>query len=146
MKNYEEIASDYLDRCANQKRLNPKTLRAYSTDLKQLGAYIAPAELSEITPHLLENYISSLHDRYRPRTVKRKIASMKAFFRYLEYHEIIPSNPWARVQFKFREPSTLPRIIPLENIQRILTIVYRQISDGKTELVCTIAYQPNTKV
>ena len=37
MKNYDEIVREYLEQCANQKRLNPKTIRAYMTDLKQLG-------------------------------------------------------------------------------------------------------------
>lgn len=132
MRNYDEIVGEYLEQCASQKRLNPKTIRAYTTDLKQLGTYIVPTKLYEITPQLLEDYIRSLHDKYKPRTVKRKIASMKALFRYLTYYEIIPSNPWIRVQFKFREPSTLPRIISLESIQIFLTSVYGQIKDGKT--------------
>ena len=72
MKNYVETVSVYLDQCTNQKRLNPKTIRAYTTDLKQLGAYITPLELSEVTPQSLEDYIRCLHNKYRPRTVKRK--------------------------------------------------------------------------
>lgn len=31
----------------------------------------------------------NLHQQYEPQTVKRKIASLKAFFRYLEYKEIL---------------------------------------------------------
>lgn len=65
--------------------------------------------------------------------MKRKIASVKAFFHYLEGHNIIATNPWAHVQSKFREPSTLPRIIPLETIEIILTMIYEQIEDGKTD-------------
>ena len=132
MEKYDKIISDYLDYCSNQKRLNPKTIRAYTTDLKQLSDSISHIELSDVTAEILETYIRSLHLRFKPRTVKRKIASIKAFFRYLEYHNIISYNPWSHIQSKFREPVTLPRIIPLDIVQKILISVYKQITDGKT--------------
>ena len=31
----------------------------------------------------LDKYITHLHKQYKPKTVKRKIASLKAFFHYL---------------------------------------------------------------
>lgn len=50
----------------------------------------------------------------------------------MEFHEIIPLNPWNKVQCKFREPSTLPRTISLDCVQIFLKTVYEQISSGKT--------------
>lgn len=47
--------------------------------------------ISLITPDILESYISTLHITYKPKTVKRKIASIKAFFHYLEYNEDVVS-------------------------------------------------------
>lgn len=132
MNNYDKALEQYLNLCSNQKRLNSNTIRAYATDLEQLGDFISLLELSKTSPKQLETYIEELHDKYKPRTAKRKIASAKAFFRYLEAQEIIPSNPWTHVQSKFREPSTLPRIIPLSNVQKLLVSVYGQIQNGKT--------------
>lgn len=132
MNNYEKNIGEYLEYCLSQKCLNPKTIRAYSTDLKQLANYILSIEPSDVTSEIMEAYIRSLHLRLKPRTVKRKIASIKAFFRYLEYHNIISYNPWSHIQSSFREPVTLPRIIPLDIVQKILISVYKQITDGKT--------------
>lgn len=132
MNNYNKIINDYLDYCLNQKRLNPQTIRAYSTDLKQFENNIASMEPSDVTAEILEMYVRSLHLKFKPRTVKRKIASIKAFFQYLDHHKIISSNPWTHIQSKFREPATLPRIIPLDVVQKILISVYKQITDGKT--------------
>lgn len=36
MDNYDKIVDKYLDFCSSQKRLNLKTIKAYSTDLKQV--------------------------------------------------------------------------------------------------------------
>lgn len=132
MGNDEKIVEKYLDYCSDQKRLNSKTVRAYAIDLKQFKSDMPAADLLGLKSEQIEGYIQRLHNKYKPRTVKRKIASIKAFFHYLEYHEFITINPWSRIHSKFREPSTLPRIIPLGNVQKILVCIYRQIYDGKT--------------
>ena len=67
----------------------------------------------ELTVPLLETYIAKLHQQYAPKTVKRKIASLKALFHHLEYKEIILHNPFAKLQLRFREPIILPKTIPL---------------------------------
>ncbi len=132
MNNYDKTLITYLEYCAQQKMLDEKTIRAYQIDLRQLKSHINSTDLSDISPELLEHHIRRLHNKYKPRTVKRKIASMKAFFSYLEFHSIIQSNPCSRILCRFREPTTLPRTIPLYTIQTILTFIYRQIHDGRT--------------
>ena len=132
MNSNNETLENYLDECTGQKRLNQKTIRAYRTDLKQFLSEVEPIAFSQISPSRLEGYIKKLHDKYKPRTVKRKIASTKAFFRYMEHHELIPSDPWSKVQCKFREPSTLPRTISLNCIQDFLKTIYSQMETGKT--------------
>lgn len=68
-----------------------------------------------ITPNTLETHIAQLHQQYKPKTVKRKIASLKAFFHYLEYKDIIEHNPFNKIQVRFREPVILPKTIPLKH-------------------------------
>lgn len=65
--------------------------------------------------------------------MKRKIASIKAFFHYLEYKEIIERNPFNRIQIKFREPVILPKTIPLQTVETFLSTIYRQLVSGKTD-------------
>ena len=133
MNNYDKILAKYLEFCSSQKRLNAKTIRAYSTDLRQFGNNTASEKITELSTDTIEDYVKNLHRQYKPKSVKRKIASVKAFFRYLESNNIINTNPWEHVQSKFREPSTLPRIIPLDTIEIMLTLIYEQIHNGKTE-------------
>ena len=132
MNDYYSILNNYLEFCSEQKMLNSKTIRAYKIDLMQLGKIISPHTPSEITPNVLDYYVQTLHSKYKPKTAKRKIASAKAFFRFMEFHNIISFNPWNKVLYKFREPITLPKIIPLDNIKKILSTIYSQITLGKT--------------
>lgn len=126
METLEKIMNDYLDFCRNQKRLDTKTLKAYRIDLKQFREYIAVNSLYQIDIQILESYISMLHQTYKPKTSKRKIASIKAFFHYLEFKDLIDINPMNKIQTKFREPITLPKIIPLHTIELFLSTMYMQ--------------------
>lgn len=132
MNELQTRIKDYLAYCQYQKRLDAKTLKAYRIDLAQFHAYVPSASISEMTPDLLEGFIRNLHQTYKPRTVKRKIASLKALFHYFEYRELIDKNPFSRLQIRFREPVLLPKTIPLHTMELLLSTIYRQASNART--------------
>lgn len=123
---------NYLRYCEFQKRLDYKTIKAYRIDLTQFANQIGVGELSLVTPSILENYIVSLHQSYKAKTVKRKIACVKAFFHYLEYRDVINNNPFNKIQVKFREPVILPKTIPLHTIELLLKTIYQQRQQANT--------------
>ncbi len=123
---------NYLEYCSTQKRLDEKTLKAYRIDLRQFSEQNPHTTIAEITPESLEKYIARLHTQYKPKTVKRKIASTKAFFHYLEYREIIDRNPFNKIIIRFREPVILPKTIPLHTVEIFLTTIYRQRKNART--------------
>lgn len=126
MNTFQKHIENYLDYCQNQKRLDTKTLKAYRIDLYQFESQIMTQEPTNITTEQLENYIITLHQKFKPKTVKRKIASLKSFFHYLEYKDFIDINPFNKIRVKFREPTTLPKTIPLKIIENILSTIYTQ--------------------
>lgn len=132
MSDLQTHTSNYLEYCQLQKILDSKTLKAYRTDLRQFSVQVANLDVLDITPCVLENYISELHQQYKPKTAKRKIASIKAFFHYLEYKDIINQNPFNKIQVKFREPVILPKTIPLNTVEILLSTIYKQYSDAKS--------------
>ena len=82
--------------------------------------------------HILQ-YISNLQETYRSRTVRRKIASVKAFCNYLEYEQIIVGSPFTRLRLKLNAPLILPRTIPLSAIEAVLAAAYRQKTSDQSE-------------
>ena len=132
MNELQTTLNDYLNFCKIQKRLDSKTLKAYRIDLNQFSEHVFADSISSISTAVLETYISSLHMAYKPKTVKRKIASLKAFFHYLEYRDLVVLNPFNKIQVKFREPATLPKTIPLYTVELFLSAMYTQCKDAKT--------------
>lgn len=125
--------NDYLDYCRTQKRLDEKTLKAYRIDLTQFCEQFPDMEIKNVTTAVLEKFIAELHQRYKPKTVKRKLASLKAVFHYWEYREILDKNPFNKMQIKFREPVILPKTIPLHTVEAFLSTMYRQYACAKTD-------------
>ena len=108
----------------DQKRLDEKTIKAYRIDLTQFCHRIGSCTPAQISSDMLEAYVASLHQTFQPKTVKRKIASVKAFFHYLEYRGIIEINPFRKLQLRFRDPLILPKTIPLPTMEHYLAEIY----------------------
>lgn len=126
MTTFETLIKEYLDFCQYQKRLDPKTLKAYRIDLRQFREQLSVSCVSQISIEMLEAFIGTLHRTFKPKTAKRKIASLKAFFHYLEYKDLIEANPFNKIHTRFREPITLPKVIPLHTIETFLATMYAQ--------------------
>ncbi len=118
----EEI-DKYLHYCKFQKELDDKTVRAYKTDLEQFIALVGENDLDK---EKLNSYLLYIHSRYKQKTVKRKIASVKALFNYLEEKEIVDKNPFRKVKTKFKEEVVLPKIIPRDIIEQLLDHLYKE--------------------
>lgn len=132
MNQLETTINNYLLYCKIQKRLDEKTLKAYKIDLRQFSSYSTKSNLIEININDIESFIAFLHSSFKPKTAKRKIASLKAFFHYLEYKDIITINPFNKMQIKFREPVTLPKVIPLPSLELLLKTIYMEHKSAKT--------------
>ena len=120
----DEKLQQYLKYCEFQKALDSKTLKAYRIDLRQ---YLESVGTEEAGKQKIEEYIAKLHQKYKQKTVKRKIASIKAFYNYLEEEEVIEGNPFRKIKVKFKENIILPRIIPRKEIEILLNSMYADI-------------------
>jgi len=130
MANLEQTIENYLAYCTLQKKLNAKSIKAYKIDLEQLRRHTLPENIPGKAE--LSAFIAHLHKNYLPRTVKRKIASFRAFFNYLEFEEIITENPMKKIKTKFQLPQMLPRTIPLSIIENVLSVAYQELNQAKT--------------
>lgn len=133
MNNLRNQLDNYIYFCKKQKCLDPKTIRAYNIDISQFANHLDCSTLDDIASTHIESYIAHLHSSYKPKSAKRKIASLKAFFRYCEFKEIINHNPFDKVEIRFREPITLPKTISMQNLEIFLSTIYNQYASATTQ-------------
>ena len=131
MFNLVDEKDEYLIACKSLKGLSDLTLKAYRIDLEQFCEYMNRRDCFD--KNELNSYLNMLHSRYKPKSAKRKIACVKAFYRYMEIEDIIDYNPFHKIIIKYKEPIKLPRTIPLNCIEDILTYAYIQHSLAVTK-------------
>lgn len=131
MDTIENLLKEYIEDCEYRKRLNLKTMRAYKTDLGQFFDYV---DVEYLNYKKIIDYIHYLNHNYsKYKTIKRKIASVKGFYSYLEYNELIDMNPFRRIRTKIQETSLLPKTIDAKIIQQIFEYLYQQINEAESE-------------
>lgn len=114
----------------SERNLSDRTLRAYESDLTQFRQHLSAPEVSSITESDLENYVTTLGaGTYRDTSIRRKVAAIKVFFRYLEEAGVLPESP-AR-QLRIRQPieSRVPNVLSVREVKALLAAPKRHISD-----------------
>jgi len=124
----QEAVSQFLFHCQYEKNLSPKTLKAYSIDLRQFTEYLA-GQLEVITLPAVDKvalraYIKSLFGPLKEKSVKRKVATLKALFHFLEREDAIAVNPFRKMEVRIKETRRLPRTIPLADLKRLFKHLY----------------------
>jgi len=117
--------NDFFTHCRYEKQLSPKTLKAYEIDLKQFILFLKNKEnIKDVSKHEIRDYLASIVS-LKPRTVKRKAATIKAFFNHLEFEDIIDLNPLRKMRIKIKEPQVLLSAMDLGEIKKIFRISYQ---------------------
>ncbi|MDR2084873.1 MAG: tyrosine-type recombinase/integrase [Bacteroidales bacterium] len=135
-KYVSEVIDSFLFHCQFEKNLNKKTIKAYEIDLQQFNSYIGNVieekTISSITKEVLKSYLQEI-SHFKPKTIKRKIASLKAMFNYLEYEDEHYINPFRKIKIRFKEPHILPSVMTLGEVKKILNIMYHELSENKNK-------------
>jgi integrase/recombinase XerD len=131
----QEAVSQFLAHCRYEKNLSPKTLKAYSIDLRQFGEFLAAhleiADLPAVDKTALRAYIKSLFGQLKEKSVKRKVATLKALFHFLEREDAIAVNPIRKMEVRIKETRRLPRTISLDDLKRLFRHLYRKKSEHR---------------
>lgn len=129
MNDLELNSQKFIKHCRNQRRLSQDTVRAYGLDLKGFAEFLSACDpqiidSAEVTKRTLQEYVNFLNESFAVKTVRRRVASIRSFFNYLEGEEIIAENPFSKFHLNIKEPFRVPKTLSLDEVTRILEAVY----------------------
>jgi site-specific recombinase XerD len=119
------------------KGRSPHTVKAFSADIQLLGSYLPPDKsLGSITTDDLNNFLAWLQTRRgvpcSPKTLARRITSLKSFFRWLQKGGILAMDPAEKV-VQQSVMSPLPEILTPEERLRVLEVANRHRTDTRAD-------------
>ncbi|MCC3157828.1 tyrosine-type recombinase/integrase [Hymenobacter sp. 15J16-1T3B] len=114
----------FIDYLRFERRYSPHTILSYETDLRQFADYLLAAyEISnpaEADHTLIRSWIVTLMEQQRdPRTVNRKIACLRSYYKFLLHTGAVARNPMLRITSP-KTSKKLPDFVPEEPLNHLL--------------------------
>ncbi len=138
--------NEFLEFIQFEKRFSSHTLVAYSNDLNQLIIYLKTAyeitDSSEVNHTIIRSWVVSLiEQKISPRTVNRKITTLKTFYKFLLRQNIVTENP----MLKILSPKTskrLPVFIEKDKMDALLddTVFGDDFEGQRNKLIIELFY------
>lgn len=108
----------FLDSCAARK-LSPATLRAYAADFADFVAHQGDTLVTKVDRDGLRSYSRDMlyGRRLKATTARRRLATLKVWFRWLEAEGRVPVTAFHGLQLNLRLPKRLPRSLTSEEMR-----------------------------
>ncbi len=130
-----------------EKRYSRHTLDAYERDLFQFSTYIRitfniTSAVQVEHEHIRSWIVSMMNEGLSPRSINRKLSSLKTYFKFLQKKEVVRKNPMAKVI----APKTKKRL-PVALDQRTTKALFEEVvfgdsfSERRNQLILEILYQ-----
>lgn len=140
----QKAIEQFLSHCRYERNLTEKTISAYDLDLRQFVSFLNGLQESwsvfDIDKELIKDYLRNVLTIYKPKSSRRKIATLKSFMGYLNYEDIISANPFSKIRIKIDREKQLPKTLTITQVKRLLQAAYDHMAEsandgGDTRLV-----------
>ena len=137
-----ELVNFFLDHLSIERRLSSHTITSYSTDLEQFSAFIAPTELSQVQALTIRKWLISLSDdSIQNRSINRKLATLRTFYKYLLRTGKIAENPMTSIRM-VKTTKKIPQFVRESEMENLVNNrkIATNFSEARDELILFLLY------
>lgn len=122
--NIDSCREDFINYIRFEKRFSNHTIVAYQNDLLQFSDFLQSTyntnEISDANHLLIRSWIVDLmNKKITPRSVNRKITTLKTFYKFLLRQKIVSENPMLKIQAP-KTSKKLPVFVEKEKMDALL--------------------------
>lgn len=132
----EAIIRNFLVYLETERNYSEHTIRSYETDLIRFVQFLRREGIrsfDKVHKESLRTFLGFLLDQgFSRRSIARKIAALRSFFKYLRRQKIITGNP-ALVLITPKLGKMLPVFLDEQTVQRLLSLPDQTVPDGKRD-------------
>ena len=137
-----ELVNFFLDHLSIERRLSSHTITSYSTDLEQFTAFINPTELQQVQAMDVRKWLISLSDdSIQNRSINRKLATLRTFYKYLLRTGKITENPMTSIRM-VKTTKKIPHFVRESEMENLVEnrIIATNFSEARDELILFLLY------
>jgi len=142
----KEKIAHFISYIQNEKRYSPNTVLAYQKDLEQFVLYLDEEyEINEIAlvkhPHVRNWMVNLMNQKITPRSINRKISSLKSFFKYMIRDGQLDKNPMTKV-ISPKTSKKLPVFVEEKHLEVLSneTIAEDDFGGNRNQLLINVLY------
>lgn len=109
-----------------EKRFSIHTIEAYKVDLEQFSVYLQ-SQYEILEPYTIQHIhirswaVSLMEQAYSATSIRRKLSTLKSYFRFLQREQVIGKSPMLQVSLP-KLGKRLPSVIPEQHLGQLLDV------------------------
>jgi integrase/recombinase XerC len=146
------MVENFLNNLKFEKRYSVHTITAYKSDLSQFADFLHKTYetrlIEKASYHQIRTYMAQLLEvGLTPRSVHRKLITLRSFFKFLLQENIVKSNPMLKIQSP-KSGSALPSFIEEQKMQKLDTLNPGDddFSSQRDNLIVQMLYQTGMRL
>jgi integrase/recombinase XerC len=151
MKPLEQYVTGFFLYLKMERNVSPYTLQDYETDIRRFIEFLAnqgfvdalPCDINSI---LIRAYLGELKQQeYARRTIARRIAALRSFFRYLCLEDVIADNPFRGMRTPKLE-KRLPTFLDSKEMEQLLLLPTSDLLGRRDAAALELLYASGMRV
>ena len=137
----------FLQKLAVEKNYSEHTLLNYRLDLEEFFLFLSHDDVKAVDYPVLRRFLAHLRAKdLKPRSVSRKLSSLRSFFKYLQREGVIEKNPAALLQTP-KLDKTLPHFMTEQDAVRLMEAPAGDtLSDRRDKAIVETLYSAGIRV
>lgn len=147
--------AQYIDHVQYEKRLAPRTITLYRTDLQRLQDYCFQGQLNlnQVQTSHIRQWVTNLHGAgHHPRGIARILSSWRGLYRWLQNKQYIQHQPLQGVRAP-KAAKPLPKALPVDDAVRLANFVQQTAAapanhwrDIRNQLIIELLYGSGLRI
>jgi integrase/recombinase XerC len=131
-----EIAVSFQKYLENERAYSRYTVENYMNDIREYRDFLKTNDLGPVTaikPNVTRYYLSHLNQKgYKPRSISRKMSSLRSFYKYMLKEHFIEANPFSEISSP-KLDKMLPKLLYSEEIDQLFDSIDVKEAVGKRD-------------
>lgn len=142
----DRLAEKFLIYLKAEKNYSPHTLTSYTNDLKAFYAFVAPVRVEATDKNQLRAFLAMLSEKgYSKRTLSRRMAALRTFFRFLVREGHLSKDPMAAMKNPKQE-KRLPMVLEENEVTRLLEAPEDDVAGRRDRAMLETLYSTGMRV